>query len=516
MNLKTKRNTMEFNFKKFIFLIFASLLLSCSNDDEIDLANTADLSIAVAGSTSNPIASTNLTFTLIASNKGPLDATDVIVENKIPSGYTFVSSEPSRGTFDEETGIWTIGSFENGASAMLIIKVKVNETGEYNNTAIISGGQTDILSSNNDLVSIINLKPLTNDLLYTYTLSEGPKPEVTITGLSQLWKDLSFPTKYDLIIPESIEGHSVTVIGSKAFQSKSSLKSIVIPNSIKTIGSNAFSYCYDLASINIPESVTSIGSYAFTSCQSLKTITIPNSNATLQSAAFEQCSGLTSIILPGNLKKIDSYMFNGCASLVNINIPNTVETIEYEAFGSCTKLASFAIPNNLSDIDSGIFRNCPSLTNFSIGSNSNFSVMDGVLYNKNATTLISYPNGKSGSFSIPQTVTTVGQAAFSYNEGLTNLSIPNSVVTIESNAFEYCKSLTTVTIPSSVKNIGYTAFSSNTSLASVIMNPTIPPTTTLPFYNCKNLKVIKVPGNSLDFYKQTNQWSAYKDIFGVL
>lgn len=507
---------MEFNFKKFIFLIFASLLLSCSSDDEIDPANTADLSIAVAGSTSSPVANTNLTFTLIASNKGPLDATDVIVENKIPSGYTFVSSEPSRGTFDEEAGIWTIGNFENGASAMLIIKVKVNETGEYNNKAIISGGQTDIVSANNDLVSVINLKPLTNDLLYTYTISEGANPEVTITGLSQLWKDLSFPAKYDLIIPESIEGHSVTVIGNSAFQSKSELKSVVIPNSIKTISSNAFAYCYELGSINIPESVTSIGSYAFTYCESLKTITIPNSNATLEYAAFDQCSGLTSIVLPGNLTKIDSYMFNGCTSLVNINIPNTVETIEYDAFVSCTKLASFAVPDNLSYIDGGVFRNCPSLTNFSIGSNSNFSVIDGVLYNKNATTLISYPNGKSGSFSIPQTVTTVGQAAFSYNGGLTDISIPNSVVTIESNAFEYCKSLTTVTIPSSVNNIGLYAFNSNTSLTSVIMNPTIPPTTNQPFYNCKSLKSIKVPANSLDFYKQTNRWSVYKDIFEVL
>ncbi|MDR7210900.1 leucine-rich repeat protein [Flavobacterium piscis] len=506
---------MEFNFKKCIFLILASLLLSCSNDDDIDPANTADLSIVVAASTNSPIANTNLTFTLIATNRGPLNATDVIVENEIFSGYIFVSAESSLGSYNDETGIWIIGDLENGATAMLIIKVKVNETGEYNNKATISGEQTDIMMANNVLTSMISLKPLTNDLLFTYKISEGSNPEVTITGLSQLWKDLSFPSKYDLIIPESIEGYPVTVIGDNAFQSKSDLLSIVIPNGIKSIGSYAFAYCYKLASINIPDKVTYIGSYAFSYCQSLKTITIPNGTAKLESGVFDKCSGLTNIILPDNLETIDYYLFNGCTSLVNISIPNTVEYIGYGAFESCTNLASVAIPNNLNYIDAVAFKNCPALTYFTIESNSHFSVIDGVLYDKNVNTLINYPNGKTGSFSIPESVTKVGQASFAYSGGLTSISIPNSVVTIEANAFEYCKLLTSVTIPSSVKTISSYAFSNNTGLTSVIMNPIVPPTTQQPFYNCKNLKVIKVPGNSLEFYKQTERWSVYKDIFEV-
>ena len=535
---------MKLNCKNFLFLILISLSLSCSNDDDnVDPKETADLSIAVAANTNTPVANTNVTFTIIATNKGPLDATEVIVSDKIPSGYTFIDAETSFGEYNSETGAWTIGDLENGATALLKITVSVNETGDYNNKASISGAQTDIVPANNDVTNTIKVKELTSDLLFTYEIAEADGT-ATITGLSQLWKDLSVASKYDLNIPVSIGGHPVTVIGYAAFEDQYDILSVIVPdgvitistnafdrcyalktvtlsNNVKTIDTYAFSNCYSLTSINIPNSLTSMGSYAFLYCEGLETIAIPNSAATIESAAFYGCIALKNVTLPSGLTTIHSDVFSGCSSLTNINIPNTVENIESNAFRSCTSLQTIIIPDNLNNLGEGVFSYCTSLTHFEIGSNPYFNVTDGVLYDKNVATLLYYPNGKSGSFSIPNSVTKVGSLSFAYSEQLTDVSIPNSVVSINSNAFRYCTSLTSVTIPSSVKNIDYYAFSDNPVLKSVIMNPVVPPvvhTSLLPFANCKSLiggGAIKVPNGSLDAYHTASGWSSYKNITDI-
>lgn len=152
------------------------------------------------------------------------------------------------------------------------------------------------------------------------------------------------------------------------------------------------------------------------------------------------------------------------------------------------------------------------LTYFTVESNSYFSVKDGVLYDKNSQTLLNFPNGKSGSFSIPEGVAKIGESAFAYSNKLTSVTIPNSVITINNYAFLYCDALTTVTITGSVKTIGQYAFGYNSSFTSVIINSVDPPVTYRPFYNCPKLKLIDLPNASLDVYKATTGWSDYKDV----
>ena len=128
--------------------------------------------------------------------------------------------------------------------------------------------------------------------------------------------------------------------------------------------------------------------------------------------------------------------------------------------------------------------------------------------------LLNCPTARTGSFSIPNSVITVGHASFVYCKNLTNIVIPNSVKKIAPNAFRFCTSITSFTIPDSVESIGYYAFSDNSNLTTVTINPIAPPTLSLllPFANCKSLSTIKVPTSSLNAYKESIGWSEYKDV----
>jgi hypothetical protein len=188
----------------------------------------------------------------------------------------------------------------------------------------------------------------------------------------------------------------------------------------------SFGYCSNLTSVTIPNSVTTIGAYAFDGCTSLASVT------------FTPTSKVTSI---GN------YAFRGCTSLTSVPIPNSVTSIGTGAFQNCTSLTSVTIPNSVTTIALGAFNYCTSLAAITVNvSNSTYSSENGVLYNKAKTTLIRYPQGKTGaSFSIPAGVTSIGSDAFYYCTGLTSITIPASVTSIGDYAFSYCTSLTSVT-----------------------------------------------------------------------
>jgi uncharacterized repeat protein (TIGR01451 family) len=110
----------------------------------------ADVSIVKTTSKAAPNVGANVTFTLIASNAGPSDATDVNVTDILPSGYTFVSASPTVGTYDSTSGIWSIGSLTNSANATLNIVSTVNANGNYTNTASITALQNDPNATNNN------------------------------------------------------------------------------------------------------------------------------------------------------------------------------------------------------------------------------------------------------------------------------------------------------------------------------------------------------------------------------
>lgn len=192
----------------------------------------------------------------------------------------------------------------------------------------------------------------------------------------------------------------------------------------------------DITSVVIEPGVTSIGSLA-----------------------FYKCSNLTSITIPSGLTSIGEMAFFNCSALTSVTIPNGVISIGNFAFGSCTGLKSITIPSSVTSIENNIFQDCTGLTNITVdSSNPSFCSESGVLFNKDKTTLIYWPRGKTGSYTIPDGVTAIGDYAFYCNSKLTSVTIPSSVTSIGESAFQHCTGLTSITIPNSVTSIVNLAF----------------------------------------------------------
>ena len=262
---------------------------------------------------------------------------------------------------------------------------------------------------------------------------------------------------------------SVTSIGADAFYDCTSLTSVTIPGSVTSIGVSAFAFCKSLTSVTIPNSVTSINYEAFRSCESLTSVTIPDSVTRIGKQAFLDCTSLTSVTIPDSVTSIGDSAFCNCKSLTSVTIPDSVTRIGERAFSKCESLTSVTIPNSVTSIGWGAFSNCAALTGIRVAEGNSHYASDasGVLFSKDKTTLVQCPGAFSGSYAIPNSVTSIGDYAFSGCSSLTSVTIPDSVTSIGKWAFSECKSLTSVTIPGSVTSIGNCAFASCTSLTGI-------------------------------------------------
>ena len=322
--------------------------------------------------------------------------------------------------------------------------------------------------------------------------------------------------------------NSVTSIGYDAFSSCSSLTSVTIPNSVTSIGVYAFENCRNLTSVTIGNSVTKIGHAAFSYCSSLKSITIPNSVTSIGASAFSYCSSLTSVSIGNSVTSIGTAAFSGCSSLTSVTIPNSVTSIGEKAFSYCSSLTSITIPNSVTEIGSVPFTGCSSLKCFYgkfASSDNRCLIVDGVLNSFAPAGLTSYtiPNSVTSigyeafrncssltSVTIPNSITSIGYEAFGQCRSLTSITIPDSVTSIGVYAFSYCSSLRSITIPNSVTSIGASAFSYCSRLTSVYCKPTTPPAGGVNIFdNNASGRMIYVPTTSVDAYKSAEYWSNY-------
>ena len=212
------------------------------------------------------------------------------------------------------------------------------------------------------------------------------------------------------------------------------------------------------------------------------------------------------------------------ATSTNIELPSTIDGRSVTSIGdgafcaddnvynieACRNLTSIVIPDSVTSIGDGAFYKCTSLTEIVVDSNNkSYTSKEGILCDKNLETIICCPRGKSGNFTIPDSVTSIADSAFEGCESLTSVIIPDSVTSIGDSAFRYCTSLTDVTIPDSVTSMGDWAFEYCTSLISVIISNSVTSIGDGAFYNCTNLTDVTIPDSvtSIDyeaFYNCTN------------
>ena len=258
-------------------------------------------------------------------------------------------------------------------------------------------------------------------------------------------------------------------IGDSVFYSCSGLLEVTIPGSVTAIGKSAFRECSELPSVTIPGSVTEIETSAFFNCRKLSKVVLNDGTIEIRDSVFYSCSGLLEVTIPGSVKAIGgsafmkcsnletvdivdgvmriwNFAFSGCAKMKAVTIPSSVLSIGMGAFSFCSELTAVTIPSSVKEIGRRVFLGCTGLKSIEVESgNKKYCAAGGVLFTKDKATLICYPGGKpEESYTIPSSVTEIGECAFAG-----------------------CTGLTTVTIPSSVKETGWWTFSRCTGLNAV-------------------------------------------------
>ena len=298
---------------------------------------------------------------------------------------------------------------------------------------------------------------LSNDKSYRIELEQlaaGENIDDVIPSISIPSNEIWYTSADGNIVgPYSGEGSqdNFTVFGanivSNEYDTEKECWVIKFDGDVTSIGYAAFYGCSSLTSVTIPDGVTTIGEYAFFDCSSLTEFNGKFASedgrcliidGTLNSFAP---AGLTEYTIPDGVTAIGEWAFGYCSSLTSVTIGDSVTTIGDYAFRFCSSLTSVTIPDSVTEMGNGVFIGCCSLTRFNgkfTSDNGRCLIVDG--------TFNSFAPAGLTEYTIPDSVTTIGQDAFAYCSSLTSVTIGNSVIQIGGNAFYDCQNIQAVYI----------------------------------------------------------------------
>ena len=348
----------------------------------------------------------------------------------------------------------------------------------------------------------------TNNNVITVTGYIGPGGGVVIPSTIEGWPVAGVGNRafWNCAVLSGITfPNTITNLGNLAFAGCTALTGVTIPNSAS--GSGAFSNCTSLANIVVPGNVVSLGEREFSGCTALTTITIPSSLTNIGDWAFQNCFSLNSVCFQGNAPVADSTVFDGSSNVTNYYLPKTagwgatfagrptapilftcttnsgaitiksyigiwgsvvvpdtlngqpVTAIGNTAFYGCATLTNIIIGTNVTSIAGQALVGCTNLIAITVNAlNPVYSSVDGVLFDKSRTTLLYCPGGRTGSYRIPDGVTSIPNYAFQWCPNLSTLTAPNTVTNIATLAFNVDPSLTAIFFEGNAPNAEWSAF----------------------------------------------------------
>jgi len=332
----------------------------------------------------------------------------------------------------------TIGKAEGFGFKGLLDDIRIyNRALSSNEVASLYGDLGDTITANTSVT--MNLYP------FSYTTNNGAITITKYTGPGG-----------EVVIPKEINGRSVVVVQDAAFFYCRKLTSIMLPKSVTSIGGGAFAFCDSLTSIEVDPanpSYRTVDGVLFNSdktclvcCPAGKTgsYAIPSSVKNIGDCAFGGWSKLSSVTIPNGVTNIGQFAFDSFGNLTSLAIPESVVSIGTGAF-QCGGLKTVAIPKATTSIASHVFRDGHQLKTISVDrDNPAYCSVDGTLFDKGRTRLISYPGGKAGSYQVPDRVDEINPAAFNGCAFLPSVTLPASVTRVGHDAFTQCGDLTAV------------------------------------------------------------------------
>ena len=269
--------------------------------------------------------------------------------------------------------------------------------------------------------------------IYTYTLDDANR--ATITGYSG--------NATALYIPGEIDGHEVVAIGDRAFENRTDLRTVMIPDSLEKIEFEAFYNCINLKIVALSSNLTTIGYDVFGNCKSISKIEIPKSlkkfdgtwgsGTNLSYGAFGGCSNLKTVNFEAGSTIVCAALFMGCDGIEEIELPDTITEIGDSAFKSCKNLNKVIIPESVTKIDGDAFAECSGLVDIKMHEGIN----------------------------------TIGSRAFYKCDRLLDIVIPDSVEKIEFEAFRGCDKLENIKLSENLTIVGYGVFGDCKSISKI-------------------------------------------------